>query len=264
MPTGKDAVEMRMRVASYNIHRGVGRDGRYEPGRILRVLLEMEADIVALQEVDLLGPDAVQILPWLATKTKMTAVAGPVLSRAEGDYGNALLTRFSVRQVRRWDLSIGRHEPRGALDVDLNWQGRSVHVVTTHLGLWPQERPLQAKRLLELLAVERHDVTILLGDLNEWHVWGKSLRLLRRVFGSPAAPSTFPAGWPIMALDRIWVSPSQALLGVHAHRTAQSRVASDHLPVKAEISLQGKKTDSSHAYGWATNAASWVLASLTV
>lgn len=232
---------MRMRVASYNIHRGIGRDGRYEPGRILRVLQEMEADIVALQEVDLLGPDRDQILPWLAEKTKMTPVAGPVRSRAEGHYGNALLTKFPVEQVRKCDLSIGRHEPRGALDVDMNWHGRSIHVVNTHLGLWPRERPLQAKKLLELLAVDRRELTILMGDLNEWHVWGKSLRVLRGVFGRPPAPTTFPAGWPILSLDRIWVAPSQALVAIHAHRSAQSMAASDHLPVRADILLHEKR-----------------------
>jgi endonuclease/exonuclease/phosphatase family metal-dependent hydrolase len=231
---------MRMRVASYNIHRGFGKDKRYDPGRILRVLQELQADIVALQEVDLLGPDRDQILPWLAENTKMIPVAGPVRSLAEGHYGNALLTKFPVEQVRQCDLSIGRHEPRGALDVDMNWHGRSIHVVNTHLGLWPRERPLQAKKLLELFAVDRRELTILMGDLNEWHVWGKSLRVLRGVFGRPAAPPTFPAGWPILSLDRIWACPTQALLTVHAHRSRESLVASDHLPVHAEIFLQDK------------------------
>ncbi len=233
---------MRMRVASYNIHRGIGRDGRYDPQRILRVLEEMEADIIALQEVDLLEPDRHQILPWLAEKTKMTPVAGPVRSRAEGHYGNALLTKFPVEQVRHCNLSIGRHEPRGALDVDVNWHGRSIHVVNTHLGLWPQERPLQIRKLLELLEIDRRELTILLGDLNEWHVWGKSLRVLRGVFGSPAAPVTFPSKWPMLALDRIWVAPAPALGHIQAHRSDASRAASDHLPVRGEIYLESNRT----------------------
>ena len=91
---------------------------------------------------------------------------------------------------------------------------------------------------MELLALSRRDLTILMGDLNEWHVWGKSLRGLRRVFGSPAAPVTFPARWPVLALDRIWISPAQALLTVEAHNTPRSRLASDHLPVKADLYLR--------------------------
>ena len=228
---------MHLRVASYNIHRAIGRDGRYEPGRILRVAQELNADIIALQEVDFPRQDHAPIAPWLAQKTGMIAIGGPVWSREGVGYGNALLSRYPVDRVRRWDLSVGRHEPRGALDVELTICGRTVHVLNTHLGLWPRERPQQADRLLELLAVDRHDLTILMGDLNEWHVWGKSLRGLRRVFGSPAAPVTFPARWPVLALDRIWISPAKALLTVEAHDTSGSRMASDHLPVKADLYL---------------------------
>lgn len=230
---------MRIHVASYNIHRGVGRDGRYEPQRILKVLQEMDADIIALQEVEALGSDTIQILPWLAAQTKMTAIAGPVRSRPQGDYGNALLTKLPVKEVRRWDLSIGDHEPRGALDIDMNWNGRSIQVLNTHLGLWPLERSRQVQRLLELLDVQRRELTVLMGDLNEWCVWGKSLRILRQVFGRPAAPETFPSQWPLLALDRIWVSPAPALVAVQAHNTVLSEAASDHLPVRAEISLAG-------------------------
>ncbi len=229
---------MRLRVASYNIHRGVGRDGLYDPDRILRVLQEMDADIVALQEVDFLGLDPDQILTWLAAKLGMTAVGGPVRASETGKYGNALLTRFPIRKVRRRDLSIADHEPRGALAVDMLCHGVVIHVVTTHLGLWPRERPQQATRLLEFLQMNREELTILMGDLNEWQVWGKSLRVFRRVFGSPASPPTFPAVWPLLALDRIWVSPAQALRSIHAHRSSQSLTASDHLPVKAEVWFQ--------------------------
>lgn len=229
---------MRLRVASYNIHRGFGRDGCYDPDRILRVLQEMDADIVALQEVDFPGRHPDQILTWLAAKLGMTAVGGPVRTSEAGTYGNALLTRLPVRNVRRWDLSVGRHEPRGALAADMLCQGAIIHVVTTHLGLWPKERPLQATRLLEFLKVRQEELTILMGDLNEWQVWGKSLRVFRRVFGSPASPPTFPAVWPILALDRIWASPPDALRGLRAHRSGESLTASDHLPVKAEVCFQ--------------------------
>jgi len=229
---------MRLRVATYNIHRGYGRDGRYDPDRILRVIKEMDADIVALQEVDFPGRNPDQLLSWLAAKLGMTAVGGPVRTSETGRYGNGLLTRYPVKQVQQWDLSVGRYEPRGALAADIYWQGATIHVAATHLGLWPKERPLQTARLLKRLPIDKETLTILMGDLNEWQVWGKSLRVLRNVFGSPASPPTFPAVWPVLALDRIWVSPPEALRGIHVHRTAESRTASDHLPVKAEIRFQ--------------------------
>jgi endonuclease/exonuclease/phosphatase family metal-dependent hydrolase len=168
----------------------------------------------------------------------MTEVAGPVLSRQEGEYGNALLTRLPVEKVRRWDLSVGVHEPRGVLDVDMNWNGRSIQILNAHLGLWPLERTRQVQRLLELLDVGRRELTVLMGDLNEWCLWGKSLRMLQGVFGQLSAPKTFPARWPLLALDRIWIEPARALARVHAHHTAMSLTASDHLPVMAEITLE--------------------------
>ncbi len=226
---------MRLQVASYNIHRGIGRDGRYDPGRVLRVLEEINADMVALQEVDFSGRERDQLVTWLAAELGMIAVVGPVRTSGSGTYGNAMLTRYPVRNVRRWDLSVGRHEPRGALAADMLYQGATIHVVTTHLGLWPKERPLQATRLLECVQVTEGELTILMGDLNEWQLWGKSLRVLRRVFGSPASPPTFPTLWPLFALDRIWVSPPRALCGIRAHHSSLSRTASDHLPVKAEV-----------------------------
>lgn len=240
---------MRMNIATYNIHRGVGRDGRYRPQRILQVLQELDADIIALQEVVGLDRNTAQLLPWLATEMKMTAVAGPVQSRPDGDYGNAFLTRLSVEQVRRWDISVGKHEPRGLLDIDLDWQGRSIQVLNTHLGLWPSERRRQVRRFLPFLDVQRRVLTILMGDLNEWCLWGESLRILRGLFGRPAAPLSFPSSWPLLALDRIWVSPETALVGIRAHRTALSGAASDHLPVRAEVQLVSRRHQAGKQLG---------------
>lgn len=226
---------MQLRVASYNIHRAIGKDGQYQPDRILRVLGEIHADIVALQEIDLMEPGHVQLLPWLAVRTNMAGIPGPVRSRGPCQYGNALLTRFPVTGVLRWDLSVGSHEARGALAVDLRVEGRSLHVVTTHLGLWPSERPVQAERLRKLLVSSRYDLTILMGDLNEWNVRGKALRGLGRLFGPASAPATFPARCPLLPLDRIWIAPALTVARVAVHDTPLSRLSSDHLPIKADI-----------------------------
>ena len=228
---------MRMQVASYNIHRGFGGDGRYQPQRILQVLQELNADVIALQEVDAYGPDRVELLPWLAAEANMTAIAGPVRPGSADGYGNALLTRLPVQEIRRWNLSVRNHEPRGLLDVDMDWNGRSIQVLNTHLGLWPLERVCQVQRLLKLIDVRKRELVVLMGDLNEWYVWGESFRMLNRVFGISKAPKTFPSWWPLLALDRIWVSPAPALIDVRAHESSLSETASDHLPVKAEIAL---------------------------
>jgi endonuclease/exonuclease/phosphatase family metal-dependent hydrolase len=119
----------------------------------------------------------------------------------------------------------------------MNWNGRSIQVLNAHLGLWPLERTRQVQRLHELLDVGRRELTVLMGDLNEWYLWGKSLSILQGVFGQPPAPKTFPATWPLLALDRIWIAPAGAQREVHAHHTAMSLTASDHLPVMAEITL---------------------------
>jgi endonuclease/exonuclease/phosphatase family metal-dependent hydrolase len=128
---------------------------------------------------------------------------------------------------------------RCALDVQLEWVGRRIQVVATHLGLRPGERSRQARLLLERLEGSSVDLSALLGDLNEWQLWGGALGWLRRRFRDSRgpAPRTYPARLLLFALDRIWVRPADALLGVQAHRTRLARLASDHLPLKAFLTL---------------------------
>ena len=221
-------------VASYNVHRCIGRDGVCDPARIAAVIAEVEADVIGLQEV--LSPDGHDHLDRIAPA--LTCVFGPAMRIADGDYGNALLTRHRVLSVRHHDLSVGRREPRGATEVTLDVGGRRVRAVVTHLGLWPGERRKQVRRLLTQLAREPEpDLEVLLGDINEWLLIGRPLRWLHRRFGEPPAPVTFPAGLPLFGLDRIWVHPCTALMEATAHRTALSRWASDHLPIRATVTL---------------------------
>lgn len=131
-------------LATYNIHRAVGRDGRFDPARIQRVIAEIDADVVALQEVES-HHGGFDMLAYLATQTSLTPVAGPTLAHATGEYGNAVLTRASLLDVQRLDLSVPHREPRGALDVLLDWGGAPLRVVATHLGLRPAERRHQIR-----------------------------------------------------------------------------------------------------------------------
>lgn len=223
----------RLAVATYNIHAGVGRDRRTNIPRLAAVIRELDADIIALQEV--LGHD---VLDTLAEATGFHAVAGPTLLREGRHYGNAVLTALPLGQVECIDLSVPGREPRGAIDLHLATRESHLRLLITHLGLGPGERRHQIRRLMEQLEHgPRADITLLLGDLNEWLLWGRPMRWLTRWFTRTPAPATFPAFLPLLALDRIWVRPRPRLLSVTAHRSRLARLASDHLPLKAIIEV---------------------------
>ncbi len=221
-------------VATYNIHGAVGTDGRFTPERVAGVLQEMAADVVALQEVPLGGADLPNVLEQLRQSLGHHIAEGPTYDGAQGRYGNAVLSRFPIHAVRTIDLSFGSHEPRGALDADVDCHGHPLRIVATHLGLRLGERREQIRRLLQVFDTYQMPV-ILLGDINEWFVWGQSLRRLVSHFQAVPAPATFPARWPVFALDRIWIRPRHRLVHVEAHATSLSRKASDHLPLVARI-----------------------------
>ena len=231
----------RLRVASYNIHECVGSDGRRDPARIAEVLREIDADVIGLQEVDARPGETSESMQmqYLAAVLGLHAVAGPARLHAEGEYGNALLTRRRVLDVRQADLTVYRREPRAALDVDLDVDGTAVRILVTHLGLLPGERRTQVRRLLDLLGESQSDNVVLCGDINEWFAVGRPLRWLNARFGRTDAVATFPATFPVFALDRIWVHPRNAMVTLAAHATPAARLASDHLPVIADIRLGG-------------------------
>lgn len=229
-------------VASYNIHQCVGTDGRRDAERIAAVIRDLDCDAIGLQEVDSrAGPHADSMqLEYLARATGMDALAGPTILRHDGDYGNALLTRRPVLAIRRHDISFASREPRGALDVDLDIDGHRVRVIVTHLGLRPAERRYQVKLLLKLLHPdEPGGAVVALGDINEWLPIGRPLRWLHGLLGCPPSQRTFPTWFPLFALDRVWVRPRISLIDVRTHAGAIARVASDHYPLKAIISLAG-------------------------
>ena len=223
-----------IRFASYNIHLAIGRDGAFRPSRIAAVIDELDADVVALQEISL-GAPGFDMLAYLSKKCALSAIAGPTLMTSSVEYGNAILTRLPHSGVHRWDLSVGRHEPRGAIDVRIAHEGHSVRVIATHLGLLPGERRRQIRQLLKIIEKDNRYPTVLLGDVNEWFLWGRPLRWMHRHFKRTPSPATFPAGRPLFALDRIWVEPRSALQRLAVHASPTARLASDHLPVVASF-----------------------------
>jgi len=229
---------MLLRIATYNIHRWAGRDGVEAPERITAVLQGINADVAALQEVSFESRNSCNALTDLGRAMRARVLAGPTLLQGRQHYGNAVLTRFAPRRVKRLNLSIPGREPRGAIAFELTLNTRSVRIVATHLGLRPSERWAQMQRLLALLDNRAPaDVTILLGDFNEWYAWSRPLRWVRRHFGRLPAPGTFPNWHPLLALDRIWVKPTGRLQSLRPYRREPATIASDHLPLIATVRL---------------------------
>jgi endonuclease/exonuclease/phosphatase family metal-dependent hydrolase len=229
-----------IRVASYNVHGCVGSDQRQDVPRIARVLRELRAEVVALQEVVFSHgasgePEPVDLMAELAG---FRAVCAPIYRDDGIHFGNAVLTSLPVESARTLSLSVDGFEPRTALDVRIDAHGRPLRVIATHLGLRAGERRLQVKRLLHELADDLPDTTLLMGDFNEWFLAGRPLRWLHARFGQGPARRSFPSRFPLLALDRIWAHPRQALGDFSAHRTETSRVASDHLRVVATLQLR--------------------------
>jgi endonuclease/exonuclease/phosphatase family metal-dependent hydrolase len=232
------SVECSIRIATYNVHGGygawIGRSASRAGERISGVIAELNADIVALQEVPLGGSHTPDLLSLLRDVTGMQAVEGPTLDTSRRRYGNAVLSRLPIRAVRTLDLSFHRREPRGALDADIECGSILIRVIATHLGLSAGERSKQVRALLQAFDTSSLPV-ILVGDINEWFVHGQALRTLVSHFRRAPAPRTFPTFWPVFALDRIWVHPGEWLGDVSVHRSMLARGASDHYPLVAQI-----------------------------
>lgn len=225
----------RLRVLTYNIHRARGLDGLVRLDRILAVLAEVDADVVALQEV--LAPQGAV----LAAATGMRAVFGRTRLLPEGAYGNLCLTRLPVVGHRSYSLTCRSFEPRGCLRADVEHGGGRLHVFNVHLGLSYRERVRQA-RMLTAIADRRGlaGPRLVLGDFNEWFD-GQASRLLRAEFGQPcgrrSGVRTHPSPLPVFPLDRIYHDPAAGLERVVVHRSRLARVASDHLPTYADLRL---------------------------
>jgi endonuclease/exonuclease/phosphatase family metal-dependent hydrolase len=222
-----------LRIATYNIHRGRGLDGRTSLARIGEVLREIDADVIGVQEVFEAQAE------HLARDLDMQLVTGITGHRTGGAYGNAVLTRLGLRGVATFDLSVRAREARGGIRVDLGFNGETLHVFNVHLGLARRERAEQVKWLVErhILWDDRAGPRIVVGDLNEWFP-GRVGRALRREFSSLRPRRTHPALLPLWALDRIYWDHAVHGESVRVHRSRLARLASDHLPLVATLRLR--------------------------
>ena len=229
-------------IASYNIHKCVGTDGRRDPGRIVDVIGEIAPDIIALQEVDTRFGERKGLLHLERLEREHGLVPVPLSkpSAAHGWHGNIVLFRKGlVSDVH--EINLPGLEPRGALVTELDFEDeKGVRIIAAHFGLLRRSREQQARMIVDHVKKHRERPTIVLGDLNEWRVGAKSaLHRLSPAFGAlpPSAPS-FPSRLPFLALDRIISNRPGLISDVIAHETPLSRVASDHLPVMTTLSYE--------------------------
>jgi endonuclease/exonuclease/phosphatase family metal-dependent hydrolase len=241
-PAGqRDAEAGTLRVASYNIHKCVGTDRRFDPARTAAVIAELGADLVAVQEADRRFGRRIGLLDAAALERETGLAPLPVsdLPDGHGWHGNALLVRPGTpARIRR--LALPGAEPRGALVAELDLPAGRLRVVAAHLGLLRRSRQQQAIAILRALAEDAGEVpTLLLGDLNEWRPGTRSsLRAFEPFFGPVShGPPSFPARLPVLALDRILGWPRGLVGRVAAHDSLLARVASDHLPLTACVRL---------------------------
>lgn len=223
-----------LRVATWNMHRGVGVDGRFSPQRIARVIAELDADLIALQEFGSRRA-GFDMRAHLEQTTGWPTTVMATCADRHGEFGNAVLTRLAVLSATCVALSMPGREPRNAVDILLRDKRFRLRVIATHLGLHAPERHAQIAQLdasIGCLATER---TILLGDFNVWRQCDRALDAFAAKACRDPAPRTFPAPCPLLALDRIFVWPKGALLEQHAHRSRAACLASDHLPLVADV-----------------------------
>ena len=225
---------MSLRVASWNMHSGVGLDGRFSPQRIARVLAELDADVIALQEFGS-GRAGFDMRAHLQEATGWPALSMPTCSNRHGEFGNAVLSRLPIAGAVCHPLGVAGREPRNAIEVVVECAGGPLRVIATHLGLQRRERHAQIARLAQVCANAPAGPLVLLGDFNSWR--GRALRGFAASAATARAPRTFPAPFPLAALDRIFVSPGATCIDLRVHRSRAARVASDHLPLIADIEL---------------------------
>ena len=230
---------MQLTFASYNIHKGVGLDRRRDPERILSVLHEIDADIIALQEADRRIGERASVLPRAdIDDTRWRVIEVARRPRSIGWHGNALLVRRGIDIVSGEALDLPTIEPRGAACGEIVVEGHSLRVIGTHLDLSGLRRRDQIRSLLGFCnACDRNLPTVIMGDFNQWGRQTGAMREFAHGWHIVTPGRSYPSRQPVATLDRIVASTHWDVVSSDVHHTALSTVASDHLPVKAVLSL---------------------------
>jgi endonuclease/exonuclease/phosphatase family metal-dependent hydrolase len=240
----------RIRVATYNIHKGVqglGPNRRLEIHNLGHAVEQFDADIVCLQEVRKLHrrqavyfkhwPDQAQA-DYLAPEGYDVVYRTNAITR-HGEHGNAMLSRWPVLTHQHEDMSDHRFEQRGLLHSEVVVQGHCVHVVVVHLGLVRASRVRQLAQLAQFIAREIpvDAPVVVAGDFNDWGaLLSNPLATVGLRSGSPVLVPTFPSRLPLVQFDHVYVRGMRPV----AQEVPRGRVwwrMSDHLPLIVDFEL---------------------------
>lgn len=223
-----------VRILTWNVHAGVGPDGVYDLPRIAALVRRHEPDIVALQEIDSRGRGS-DAFAYMSKALGSHAAEARTIVTPDGDYGHVLISRWPMTEIAIHDLSVTRREPRRAIETIVQTPYGPLHLASVHLGLSLRERRQQAA-MLSAIAGTARQTTVMLGDFNDWFIYGTVRRALATVLPGRTKLRSFPAVWPIFMLDRIYCRPRHALLDCWTDPLG--RRVSDHLPVFADIRME--------------------------
>jgi endonuclease/exonuclease/phosphatase family metal-dependent hydrolase len=242
------------RIITYNVHRCVGTDRRLDVGRVADVIAALAPDIVALQEVDVgrARTGGVDQAHRLAERLGMAFHFNAALRVDEELYGDAILTTLPERLIKAGPLPgyarIPGLESRGALWVAVELDGKSIQVITTHLGLVPREQQRQAAAMAGdqwLGSASRRDPLILLGDFNATPVAVAYRTLAARLTDAHRALgrrkgriATFPSAMPVLRIDHIFFGAGVRVTGLTVANNPRARLASDHLPLVMDFEIE--------------------------
>ena len=233
---------MQLRVASYNIHKAVGLDRKRDPERILSVLHEIDADVIALQEADRRIGQRASVLPRAAIDdTHWRVVEVARRPRSIGWHGNAILVRRDIDVRSGEALDLPTLEPRGAACGEIEIEGRVMRIIGTHLDLSGLRRRDQIRAMLDHVGACKRDLpTVILGDFNQWGRQTGAMREFGEDWQVVTPGRSYPSRQPLATLDRIVISRHWRCEGTEVHHTPLAAVASDHLPIVAELKLPKK------------------------
>jgi endonuclease/exonuclease/phosphatase family metal-dependent hydrolase len=230
----------RIKLASYNIRKGLGTDRVRNPLRILKVLAEMDADIVTLQEADRRFGSRAAVLSQvlLDHHSDYEAVPLDVQTDSMGWHGNAILVRKGLAVLHHDIIHIPCLEPRGVVTATIATSAGPITVFGMHLdlsGLW---RGRQARAIAALAETARAaHPTVMMGDCNEWRERAGCFREFGRRFTILDCGPSFHSRRPVGRLDRIMHCERLQLAACGVHHTPLAATASDHLPVWAELRI---------------------------
>ena len=220
------------RVATYNVHKCKGIDWRVSPERIAKVIIQLDADILAIQEVIRSQAEAISValeLPFVFGCAR--------LEKAE-PYGNAVFSRLPIISSENFDLTVAGYEPRRCLRVSVALTpAQPLHFFAVHLGTSSNERRHQLRLLLSPEMMQQpafKAARIVAGDFNNW-TRGLASQFSNQRLNSPKRRNTFPAFLPLLHLDHIYYDAGFQLRRNYLHRSAAARIASDHLPLVADF-----------------------------